>query len=83
MPNFADPRDEKVSTVQRAWNWLARKLIQDVPEEIALCEFECRKSQCTHSEWLSCERRPKNAAQERMATNSDFGPKRSVSKVPS
>lgn len=34
-----------------------RSLVREVPEDIARCEFECRKPQCRHGEWESCERR--------------------------
>lgn len=56
-------KDVRVNVVHRAWRWLANELIQDVPEHIALCEFDCRKPQCTYSEWLNCERRLKKAGE--------------------
>ena len=43
--------------VRRAKHWLNEQIIQDVPEDIALCEFDCRKGQCRMGEWESCERR--------------------------
>ena len=27
--------------------WLMKHLIQDTPEELSVCEFDCRKSHCT------------------------------------
>jgi hypothetical protein len=36
---------------------LASQLVQDVPQEDALCEFDCRKRQCLAGEWESCPRR--------------------------
>ena len=39
------------------WQWLKREWIENVPEDIALCEFDCHKGQCTYGEWASCERR--------------------------
>ncbi len=33
------------------------KVVQDVPEDIQLCEFECHKSQCAMSDWEKCEKR--------------------------
>ena len=35
---------------------LLKNLIQDVPEELSVCEFECRKSICTTSDCADCER---------------------------
>lgn len=34
-----------------------RKAIEEVPDDIALCEFDCRKTQCRYDEWATCERR--------------------------
>ena len=33
------------------------QIIQDVPSDIAVCEYDCRKSQCTLGEWETCEHR--------------------------
>ena len=43
--------------VRKAKHWLREQVVQDVPEDIALCEFDCRKGQCRMGEWESCERR--------------------------
>ncbi len=32
-------------------------LVETVPNDIALCEFDCRKTQCSFGEWESCGRR--------------------------
>jgi hypothetical protein len=47
-------------------HWVLNELIQDVPEESALCEFDCRRAQCTQGEWSSCSRRLNSAAGELM-----------------
>jgi len=39
------------------WYRLKSLLIADVPEDIAICEFDCSKNQCTHGEWATCQRR--------------------------
>jgi hypothetical protein len=31
--------------------------VDNTPEDVALCEFDCRKQQCMHEEWSTCERR--------------------------
>ena len=44
----------------RLCNLLARlesKIIQDVPLDIELCEYDCTKQQCRAGEWEDCERR--------------------------
>ena len=35
--------------------WILKNLIQDVPEELSVCEFDCRKSTCTASDLAECE----------------------------
>ncbi len=37
--------------------WLADQIVQDVPEEISACEFNCLKQDCRMGEWEKCERR--------------------------
>ena len=58
----------KQSSIQelrdRIWRWLQNQLVQDVPEASGLCEYDCRKLQCTEEEWAACERRMKRAAGE-------------------
>ncbi len=29
----------------------------EVPEEIAVCEFDCRKTECLTGDWIQCKRR--------------------------
>lgn len=36
------------------WERMKAEFVQQVPEEIALCEFNCRKAQCTEKEWQTC-----------------------------
>jgi hypothetical protein len=37
--------------------WFKTRLIQNVPEEIAACEFECRRTDCLQGEWETCPNR--------------------------
>ena len=30
------------------------QFIEDIPEENALCELDCRQHQCTEREWIMC-----------------------------
>jgi hypothetical protein len=43
-------------------NWI----ISEIPQEVALCEFDCRKGQCSQEEWAACKRRISRAAGELM-----------------
>ncbi len=48
--------DQK-SILKRCTDWVKRQLIDRVPAEVALCEFDCRKGQCVSEEWETCTRR--------------------------
>ena len=61
--NSAPPKSVIVSALHRLWRRLSNELYQYAPEAIALCEFDCRKAQCSGAEWASCERRLKEAAE--------------------
>ena len=56
---------ETLKTLRKQlWQQLKGEIVQDVPEEDATCEFDCRKEQCTEGEWATCERRINRAAGE-------------------
>jgi len=55
-----------IALLRERWQWLKGPWIGEVPEDDALCEFDCRKNQCRHDEWASCERRISKAAGELM-----------------
>ena len=44
---------------KKAWfiRWIKDQLVRDVPDKLAVCEFDCNKNQCLEGEWISCERR--------------------------
>jgi hypothetical protein len=52
--------------LQRLADWALNQIIQDVPEGIGLCEYDCRKGQCSQGEWETCERRLNRARSELM-----------------
>ena len=49
----------------RLGGWVGAHLVQDVPEEIAACEFDCSKPECEGAELINCERRIRVEAAER------------------
>jgi len=55
-----------MSFLRSIWNWLRRQVVDDVPPGDGLCEFDCRKPQCTEGEWEVCERRLRGAEGELM-----------------
>lgn len=46
----------------RILTWLRRRLVEEVPLDVARCEFDCRKVQCRSSDWEACEDRKKDIA---------------------
>ena len=44
-------------SISRLQRWLTDQIIQDIPSDIAVCEYDCRKIQCTSVEWEACESR--------------------------
>jgi hypothetical protein len=50
-------------------DWALGQFIAEISAEDALCEFDCRKPQCTEGEWENCVRRLQHAAGELMPTN--------------
>ena len=45
------------SAWQRLWQQLKKRLVQEVPEEVCACEYDCRKPECRNGDWESCQRR--------------------------
>jgi hypothetical protein len=39
------------------WQFVTDHIIDDVPEAVAFCEFDCRKTECSATEWRTCKRR--------------------------
>jgi hypothetical protein len=66
MNTLVRPAHVIVNALHRVWRNLSNHIVQDVPERVALCEFDCRKPQCTTQEWASCERRLKEAGRKIM-----------------
>ncbi len=62
---------QKKGPLSRLSQWAKEWMVQDVPEDIALCAFDCRKGECTSEEWESCERRQNKAAGELMPAKED------------
>jgi hypothetical protein len=55
-----------MNLLRKIWDWIAGQFIRDVPQDNALCEFDCRKPQCHQGEWETCTRRLQRAAGELM-----------------
>ena len=48
---------EAAGPVRTLWQWGMDQLVQDVPNGIAVCEFDCRRTDCTLHDWAACDRR--------------------------
>ena len=45
----------------KARRWLKEQLVEEVPDELARCEFGCRRLECRMGEWETCGRRIEEA----------------------
>jgi hypothetical protein len=45
------------SWISRLWRQLTAMIVQEVPDELAACEFCCREPDCRMGDWENCERR--------------------------
>jgi hypothetical protein len=53
-------------------DWVLNQIVQDVPESNGLCEYDCRRLECSHGEWETCERRLNRAGGELMPAHAAF-----------
>jgi hypothetical protein len=51
---MTDPGINKTSIGRRLWTMIANGWVANVPEDIALCEFDCRNPLCTQQQWEIC-----------------------------
>lgn len=74
---------KKNNPLTQLWRWVADQVAQDVPTDIALCEYDCRKGQCILEEWETCDRRLHKAAGELMpAADQNLGKEQSETGSP-
>lgn len=55
-----------IASLDSLWRWVKGQWVAEVPDDIAVCEFDCRKSQCFFDEWACCGRRISKSAAELM-----------------
>ncbi len=55
-----------MNLLRKTWDWAEEQVIGEVPGDDALCEFDCRKPQCSEGEWENYTRRLARAAWELM-----------------
>lgn len=64
-------QNDRPKPFERLWHKIKDEVVQTVPEEIAVCEFDCRKLSCSAEQWRTCERRIRKAQGELMPTASE------------
>lgn len=50
-----------VLSLDRLRRWFSDHLIQNVPEEVSICEYECQEPDCHIAKWALCEKRTTHA----------------------
>ena len=53
-------------SLSRLGHWVQEQFVAEVPSDIALCEFDCRQTECSSEEWATCQRRISKATGELM-----------------
>lgn len=48
---------QRESPLKGMWQWIKGQIIREIPKDIDMCEFDCRKGRCTIGEWETCDRR--------------------------
>ncbi len=72
---MATKRNQTRNPVIRLWDWAKSQIVQEVPEDIMICEFDCRERQCAMGDWAVCDRRLNQAAGEVMPDRRSHAPK--------
>ena len=54
---MSEPFTRRLGLFAKFWRRLGQQFGADVPLDIALCEYDCRKPQCLQGEWADCQRR--------------------------
>jgi len=53
--------------------WLKAEWVAEVPDDLAVCEFECRKSRCSLDDWAQCVHRVSSARNELVRLRQSVG----------
>jgi hypothetical protein len=59
---------EKISWIRQLWERIKSQIIQDVPTENAVCEYDCDKLECSDEKWTDCENRLRKPGDSRGST---------------
>ena len=61
---MSEDRSRRGNSFHRLWQFVKRQIVDEVPEDSAICQFDCRKGQCQQREWETCDRRIRKGAGE-------------------
>jgi hypothetical protein len=75
-------RSRRGNSFHRLRQFVERQIIDDAPEKLAICQFDCRKGECLQDEWETCDRQIRKGAGElfpdaRLEKPHQFDPARS------
>ncbi len=61
------------TSIRELCRWLKAQWVAEVPDDLAICEFECRETECSFDGWANCWRRisetPKGPGRQRHSAN--------------
>lgn len=60
-------RSKPHGSITALGRWIHNHIVQSVPEDIALCEYDCRKLACSVGDWENCDRRRQHSRMARDA----------------
>jgi len=63
-PIMSEDRSRRGNPFHRLWRFVKGQIVDDPREDLAICQFDCRKGQCVQSEWEACDRRIHKGAGE-------------------
>lgn len=61
---MADKRDASGNLLSKIKRWLGDGIVQDVPPDVAACEFQCRVLECNQGQWETCPNRLQGAGSD-------------------
>jgi hypothetical protein len=58
-----EDRSKSANPFRLLWVFVKRQIVDDAGD-LAICEFDCRQTQCMQDEWDTCDRRIRKGAGE-------------------
>ena len=61
------------NSISELTHWLRAQWVTEVPEDLAICEFECPASQCSWDDWAQCVHRVSNTREQLVRLGQSVG----------